>query len=299
MIFNLIKLAASAALVAAVIWWADGAAVLAHLGALSLGWILLAILGLAGATAAMAWRWQLVAGHLGLRLSYRAAFQEYYLATLLNQTLPGGAAGDVTRAFRARHGVDLKTAALSVAVERLLGQIAIFGVLGLGMVSALLVPGGLAWGSLATVIPPSLMAIAAVGWWLSKKGGAVGRFICLVLTLQQRADLSANAVISSGCVLFSFYACARATGTVIPPEGWATLIPLVLIAMLVPLSIGGWGWREGAAAALFPLINAPASAGVAASLAYGSAILIAALPAALLLLTRGTAHPISSPTQKG
>jgi hypothetical protein len=48
--------------------------------------------------------------------------------------------------------------------------------------------------------------------------------------------------------------------------------------MLMPLSVGGWGWREAAAAALFPLAEASAGAGVAAGLAYGAVLLVASLP---------------------
>ena len=83
--------------------------------------------------------------------------------------------------------------------------------------------------------------------------------------------------------LAAFAATARATGTPLTAEASVTLIPLILTAMLIPLSIGGWGWREGAAAALFPLAGAPAGAGLVTGATYGVLILIAALPGAFWL----------------
>ncbi|MEX0870777.1 MAG: lysylphosphatidylglycerol synthase domain-containing protein, partial [Aquisalimonadaceae bacterium] len=41
-----------------------------------------------------AWRWRFTAGRLGLTLPFPAAVREYYLATFINQVLPGGVLGD-------------------------------------------------------------------------------------------------------------------------------------------------------------------------------------------------------------
>jgi hypothetical protein len=53
---------------------------------------------------------------------------------------------------------------------------------------------------------------------------------------------------------------------------------MILLAMLIPLTIGGWGLREGAAAWLFPLAGATAAEGLAASVAFGLVFLCVALP---------------------
>lgn len=295
----LLRLIVSACLIAAVIWATDGAAIVARLSGLSPVWMAVAIAALTLATVSMARRWQVVAAHLRLPLDFRFALREYYLGTAINQVLPGGVTGDAARAVRARHGADLKTAALSVALERLLGQVALFGLLAVGLLVALALPGGIDWGVLAWAVPAALAGLAAVGVFLARRRGAPGRLMGLLLVLQQRAELLVLAAISCGCLILSFYAAARATGAVLPATAWATLIPLVLVAMLIPLSIGGWGWREGAAAALFPLIGETASAGVAAGIAYGAAIWIAALPAAFILITNARTKPLSTPERQG
>lgn len=55
---------------------------------------------------------------------------------------------------------------------------------------------------------------------------------------------------------------------------------------------GGWGWREGAAAALFPLIGATPSAGIATGVAYGAMMMIAAIPGLFFVWRLGAAHKL-------
>jgi uncharacterized membrane protein YbhN (UPF0104 family) len=246
-------------------------------------WIGLALLAVTAATWSMARRWQLSARALGIEIGYPVALREYYLGQLVNSVLPGGVVGDVSRAVRLRHEADLNRAAQSVVAERLLGQIAMFGLVFAGFTAALAIPGGLDWPRASWAVPIGLGSCAAVGVALSRTSGTVGRFAQLTLRLQRQPEMIVHAVVTPACLILGFYACARATGTLIPASGLATLIPLILTAMLIPLSVGGWGWREGAAAALFPVIGASAGAGVAAGIAYGAVVLIAALPAGLIL----------------
>ena len=63
---------------------------------------------------------------------------------------------------------------------------------------------------------------------------------------------------------------------------------MILFAMVLPLSISGWGLREGAAAALFPLAGLSASAGLAASVAFGLTFLAITLPGLILVRRRPT-----------
>uniref|UniRef100_UPI00157AFC7C lysylphosphatidylglycerol synthase domain-containing protein n=1 Tax=Kribbia dieselivorans TaxID=331526 RepID=UPI00157AFC7C len=101
--------------------------------------ILLATLLTALTTVCAAWRWQVVAQHIGIALRLRPAVAAYYQSQFLNLTLPGGVVGDLDRGVR--HGRDVGTVRGglgAVAVERLAGQ----GVL----VTAAVVIGALAGG---------------------------------------------------------------------------------------------------------------------------------------------------------
>jgi Uncharacterised protein family (UPF0104). len=105
-----------------------------------------------------------------------------------------------------------------------------------------------------------------------------------------------QAALSLGTValnLLAFALCARATGTALGFAATLTLVPVILFSMVLPLSLGGWGLREGSAAALFPLAGASSEAGLAASVAFGLAFLVSSLPGAAILLLdwRGSAAP--------
>jgi hypothetical protein len=63
----------------------------------------------------------------------------------------------------------------------------------------------------------------------------------------------------------------------------------VLVAMALPLSLAGWGIREGAAAGIWMLAGLPVAQGVAVSLLYGVVVLVSALPGAFLLLASRSA----------
>ncbi|SEW32266.1 Uncharacterized membrane protein YbhN, UPF0104 family [Cognatiyoonia koreensis] len=272
------------------IWWADGAAVLAHLQKASVGWLLLAVLSLTALTFLMAKRWQIIASALEIEISFSRAVAEYYIAQMVNLVLPGGVAGDIARAVRVRHEGDLTRAAQSVAADRIIGQSVMIAALGVGIAVALILPGGIPWPAIAWTGIAVGCVVVATAFVLSRQNGATGRFLYLVLDQFKDLRLMLLALIITVLLIFSLYASARATGTVIPPAGWFTLIPLILSAMLIPFSVGGWGWREGAAAALFPLIGASASAGIAMGIAYGAMLMIAAMPG-LYFAMRATASP--------
>ncbi len=256
----------------------------ARLRGADLRWLAVSVTGIAAITCLSALRWTWVARDLGLRLGYRRALREYFVASLVNQVAPGGIVGDVARAVRLTGGSDLRRAAQSVVIERVIGQVATLAVLAVGLAVSLAVPGGIVWpwwtgwGAVLLVISAGAL-IAWCGSDTSRSAffAPLGSALCGLRQI-------ALALLIVGLLSFSFYTCARAVGTVLPPAAFFTIIPLVLTAMMIPLSIGGWGWREGAAAALFPLAGASAAEGIATGIAYGASMLIAALPAVVFVM---------------
>lgn len=283
MIKTTLKLAASMTVLAVLFAVMDTEAIVLRLRGADLAWLSVAVGVLTLLTFLMARRWQLTAHALGFALGYRRAVSEYYIAQLLNLLLPGAVAGDAARAVRLRKQGDLKRAAQTVLIERLIGQTSIFIMMFIGFTAALLVPAGAPWPSV-TWAWLGLFAVIAIGAVLyARRGGRFSAFLATALRLMRRPQQIVLSALIAILISVAFYACARATGTVLPVAALFTLIPLLLTAMLIPFSVGGWGWREGAAAALFPLVGAQPSAGVAAGIAYGAMMLVAALPAAFIM----------------
>ncbi|MAQ82805.1 MAG: hypothetical protein CMH12_06195 [Maritimibacter sp.] len=281
---------------------ADGQGALDRLAALSPGWMLATVVLLNAVTLLSALRWRVTAGALGLHMPWWGTAREYYLAQFVNQTLPGGVLGDAARAARNRQGGTLGRAAQAVVLERASGQAGMAAMLALGLIGVALPSGpgttGTAYAAGATgpqvplvvLLPAGVLALMLTatgvliftragrpdGWRAAARSALLGRF-----PAQAALSLAISALIVAG-----FVTAARASGSTLPSGTAMLIVPLILTAMLLPASVAGWGWREGAAAALFPLAGLGADAGLAASIAFGLAALISALPGAFFLQRR-------------
>jgi uncharacterized membrane protein YbhN (UPF0104 family) len=278
----------------ALLWQvADGADALAVLLSVNPWWIAAALAALTLHTVLAAERWRLTAGALGLPLARGHALREYYLAQLVNSTVPGGVVGDAGRAVRSRKQAGLAVAAQAVVVERFAGQVALLATMALAITITTLVPGGLEWPlwMLGLAAALTLGSLALVGVLLAARWlpGRVGPRVAelsrtAAIALVGRRSLPPQLALSAGttaCILLAFWFCTIAVGLSLPFGAIVTLVPLILLTMLVPITISGWGLREGAAAALLPLAGATASASLAASVVFGLVGLVAVLPGLL------------------
>lgn len=261
-------------------------------------WLLAAVLALTAQTFLSALRWVLTAGALGQVIPKAHAVREYYLSQIVNQSLPGGVLGDAGRALRARHVGGLKRAGQAVIFERLAGQLALLVVTVTTIGLVWLLPGGIV---LPGWVPQGvgaalagLVVLACVAWGVSRSGITAGRHLREWIQDFAKAVLAPSVLprqvlLSLGTTalnLLAFALCARATGTALPLTSIMIVVPLILFTMLVPISVSGWGLREGAASALFPAIGATATEGFAASFAFGLVFMVSVLPALPFVLRR-------------
>lgn len=261
-------------------------------------WLVVALLALTLHTVLAAERWRLTAGALGLPLGRWHALREYYLAQLVNSTVPGGVVGDAGRAVRSREQAGLTVAAQAVVVERFAGQVALLATMTIAVTVTTLAPGGLEWPGwmLALAATITLVSLAVVGvllaarWLPGRVGPRMGELSrTAAIALVGRRVVLAQVALSAGttaCILIAFWASAAAVGLSLSFAAVVTLVPLILLTMLVPITISGWGLREGAAAALLPLAGATASASLAASVVFGLVGLAAVLPGLLVVWAR-------------
>lgn len=313
-------------LLGAVLWWTEPAALLAQFRQLHFGWLILALLTGILQILLSAWRWRYTASQLGLGLSGRRAVADYFLSTLVNQVVPGGVLGDVARGLR--HGNRLNTentsgrygiAVRAVMLERLSGQLVLLPTLmllllgtaiGHQLISGLWSQTGWPLALLLLVgaaITGLLILLKRLPWPRNLK--AVTRTLrhevwraLLRWPVCAWQLLSSLAVVASYLVLFLL--SARALGIETPALTLLPLIPLVLLGMLVPFTVSGWGVREGVAALLWPLAGLPAEQGVAISMLYGGLVLMSSLPGLLTLAvetqtqSRARSNSVSCPRSK-
>lgn len=242
---------------------------------------------------ASAFRWRFTAARLGDDIPLTLAVREYYVASLLNQTLPGGMAGDAIRAFRMRNAGPggWKRPAKAVLFERLSGQMAFFILALIGVFVWPFVLGGEDAGrpalniAIVFVLVAGLTCALAVGTrrrlqWMEKLTDDVSAAFLRKGAFLVQAGLS---VLIVSTYVACFFLASDAVGATLPWTAGLTIIPLSLIAMLIPAGFGGWGTREAAAIALWPLVGATSTEGLAASLVYGGLSLAGALPGLLIL----------------
>jgi hypothetical protein len=88
----------------------------------------------------------------------------------------------------------------------------------------------------------------------------------------------------------TFGIAAHSAGVTVSPTRLVPLGLVVLLAMAVPLSLAGWGPREGATAWAFGAAGLGVNQGVAVAVIYGVMVLVASLPGAGLLLAGRWEH---------
>lgn len=78
----------------------------------------------------------------------------------------------------------------------------------------------------------------------------------------------------------------------------ASVVPVVFMVMILPLSIGGWGLREGAFVFFFSAAGVSGAAALAVSILYGLSMIMAHLPGAVALMLNRIGLPQRLSLQK-
>jgi uncharacterized membrane protein YbhN (UPF0104 family) len=284
------RLLGGAAVLAVLLWQLGAGPFLHGLRTVRCWPVLAAVAITAGTTVCAALRWRLVARGLGVQLTLPAAIAYYYRSQFLNSALPGGVLGDVHRGLRqGRAAGDLARGLRAVVWDRAFGQV-VQAVLVLVVLAAFASP----VRSVLPLIAAGLLLVAGLLFATLATGRLAGSSRLARAIRTVRADLAALRrpsglliALSSAAVVAGhtgiFLIAARTAGTRGSPATLLPLAMLVLLAMTIPLSLGGWGPREGVAAWAFGAAGLGMNQGVAAATVYGVMAFVATLPGAVVL----------------
>jgi uncharacterized membrane protein YbhN (UPF0104 family) len=255
-------------------------------------------------TVFSAWRWCLVARGLGMKLSLRGAIADYYKALFINAALPGGVLGDVDRAVQhGREEGDVGRSVRAVVLERTAGQVVLVSV---GVTVLLTVPSpvlshlqGNARGlgiAAATTVGLAALLVFAVGrlrsgasrWARAARTGVTEVRSGLLTRRNWPGIVLASTVVLAGH-LATFVVAARAAGSDASLLRLAPLMLLALLAMTLPVNIGGWGPREGVTAWAFGAAGLSATQGLTIAVVYGLFAFVAASPGLVVIISRARA----------
>jgi len=256
-------------------------------------------------TVFSAWRWCLAARGIGIALPMRTAVADYYQSLFLNATLPGGLLGDVNRAVQnGRESGNVGRGIRAVVLERSAGQITLFVVGAVTLVaypSMLLSASDKISFSATTVLAAAGGAFAVTAFAViraRRPGSRLGRALRTMTSDVRRGLLARGTwpgmVVSSAIVLgghlATFMLAARAAGATAPLPKLLPFAVLALVAMTLPLSIGGWGPREGVTAWAFGAAGLGATEGLTTAVVYGLFAFAAAMPGVVILVVRWVAR---------
>ncbi|MFM7207635.1 MAG: lysylphosphatidylglycerol synthase transmembrane domain-containing protein [Planctomycetaceae bacterium] len=244
-------------------------------------------------------RWAALARPLGFDFPRQFFVWRFFEGMFFNLCLPSSIGGDVIKAYRVGDTTSRRLlAGCSVLADRLTG-LAALGVLGgaalaarkydLSLPVTLAVAAGLLAGALAVFLLAVLFLDRIVA--MLPDTSPVGGFLSQLLPYQQRPSVIAKAVAWSFVVqaggAVSVALSARALGVDQPLSLWFSVVPLVALAMVLPLSIGGFGVRENAMTFLLSEEGVQSDRAVGVALLWGlSTILIGVLGGVLFLIDR-------------
>ena len=275
-------------ILAAIVLQAGGEPFARGLASVSIAAVAAALVLAAMSTAAAAWRWRILAGGLGLTLSWPQAVSAYYRSQFLNTVLPGGVVGDVHRAVAHGRSVSqVAQASRAVVAERSAGQVVQFVLAAVVLVSLGMSAYAPAVGIVVLVVAGVCVAAFVAAAMSTRVRVAIRRELAAQRTAFASAStlvkvIAASLIVVAGHVATFVVACL-AVGVDAPTERLVALALIAVLAASIPLNIGGWGPREGAAAWAFTAVGLGAATGIAASTAFGVLAMIAVAPGAVVV----------------
>ncbi len=306
-----LKIVISATLVAWLIYATDRNALIDALLKVDLSTALLAVFVLFSLIGIQAWRWTFVARALDVKFPVVPAWLIAQIGAFFNQVLPSSIGGDAMRVWRLRRsGVRTGPALASIFLDRvvaLVGTILIVAV-GLPWLLGWMDTDALRAGILAVVlIAAAGLAVLLVADRVPLARRLSGRSalarVLEVPALARRVlfrprtavpTLALSVLIQLGVGL-SVWLLARATGVELNWAETAFLVPVVMLFSMVPITIAGWGVREGAMVVALGTVGVGRDEALAISVLFGIASAIAALPGGLIWLATGRSSAMPAP----
>ena len=266
--------------------------------------VLLAAAILVVQAAICALRWGAVLEAIRAPLGFIKALTLFLIGAFFSQALPSSVGGDAVRVYKAyQGGLTLSGAVNGVMLERAATVIVIVPLV------AALMPMFLnrvddqagAW-ILSTLVPFAVVAVCGLALLmaLDRLPGGLMRWrlvrgLTYLATDTRRLFLAPRhavkalgwAAIGHANVALAIMVLARGLDIDVAWIDCLVLMPLVLLVTTVPVSIGGWGVREGAMVFAFGLIGVSEHSAFVLSFLFGLLVIAVSLPGGLIWLLSG------------
>ncbi|WP_425403454.1 lysylphosphatidylglycerol synthase transmembrane domain-containing protein [Hwanghaeella sp.] len=267
------------------------------------GSVVLAMAMVAAQQVIIALRWRFLASMKAETPTYGRFFRWTMEGLFFNQTLPSSVGGDAIRIFRLARdgGLRVSHATSSVLLDRA------FGLLGIVLIAAIFLPtmfhlitdpvmqqgvvlllaaglGGFAFFLILDGLPPSVRRWKIVAEFLNMSKQA--RHVLLSPPLLAKVGLSTAA--GQTLALSAFYVLAQGLDVNVAYGVTMAVLPVAILIATIPVTIAGWGLREGVliVALSYAAVSEPQA--LALSVLYGLVHVAVGLPGGLFWLMART-----------
>jgi uncharacterized protein (TIRG00374 family) len=279
--------------------------ILTQLNAVRWHVVAIAVIVLSSSVLLVTPRWTAILSALGYPLPPTALIRSVFVGFSFNQLLPTGFGGDVMRVLRARQlGVPTDIAVHSVLIDRASGVFISF----VGAVA---------------LLPWMDSRVATTVAWIIGMTALAGIFICLLFwglkrlrmtsswlaSVQRELDALGSSIQAftkrpALAVLLLLVALANQLlpavaiwllaselHVIVGPLDIAMITFVATLAATVPISVAGWGVREGALVFLFGLYGVRSEVAFAVSVLYGVSLTLMSVPGLFLIIGREGLQP--------
>ena len=241
-------------------------------------------------------RWQFVLKCQKITLDYNNTLQILWSGLFFNQAMPSSVGGDVIRGYYLKaQGITLGRATLGVLMDRLFGMV--------GLVLIVLISLPLIFELVSDPIARTGILLISLGisfallfiFFTDKLPGNFShlRVIRVFYSLSQDGRRCITKLYNGPIILvisilihlisvIAVITIAIGIGLNVEWSGFLLIVPLTGLMMVVPISIAGWGVREGAMVVGFGYLGVTSEIALALSILYGLSMLVVALPGGVI-----------------
>jgi len=229
---------------------------------------------------------------LGYPVPFNGALRSQLVGAFFNQSFLTFVAADGMRTWiLKRLAVPLRIAAGAVFLDRVagFGSLVLLVLLGLPVVVRLVPPAQAGGIVVASAVPlAALAALAGIGFlpvirthaaleWLAQQST---QFRAFTRSWRSSSAVMLLGVMSQLINISVIYCLATSLGAELTFVDCAALIPGVILVSMLPISVGGWGVREGVMMLGLGLLGIKPELSVVISVLFGISLALASLPGA-------------------
>ncbi|MEP7307128.1 MAG: lysylphosphatidylglycerol synthase transmembrane domain-containing protein [Acidobacteriota bacterium] len=305
-----VRVAVAAGLTGYLLWKSHPRAVLAAGAGATWGPMAVAAALVGADRVLMAYRWLVLLCVVdpAARPPFTDVMRIFFVSTFVGTFLPASVGGDAVRAYSlARLKVDGGDAVASVFMDRMLGvaSVLIMALVGLGLARDLA-------GNVAIVLSLAVTTALCVATMLLIFSSAMSRLVSAIVNWlpsvsvqntmrrilesirryakyrRQLVNVLASSIAVQVLRVIQAYYLGRGLGIDVSLVTYFAFIPLILLAMLLPVTFNGIGTSQAAFLWFFGQAGVPAASAFALSVLFVALGIIGNLPGALLYIVGGT-----------